>query len=225
MSNMLGPYPLNSIITGDARILAKAIPDESVDLICADPPYAKEYLPLYGWLAETAKRILKPGASCIAFSGSAHLPEVINAMNYHLRWFTCLCLLHEGQNQRIWPLKLRHGWKPIVWFTKGQPIIPRYFISTVLRGSKDKTFHSWGQDSQSITPLINDLVSQKAIVFDPFTGGGTVPAVCKMLGHRYLAFEISEPVAEMARERVRNTQPPLFTMPQPEQAMMFQEEA
>ena len=54
------------------------------------------------------------------------------------------------------------------------------------------------------------------IVFDPFTGGGTVPAVCKMLGRRYLAFEIDPEVAQRARDRVRDTQPPLF-VPEPEQ--------
>lgn len=57
------------------------------------------------------------------------------------------------------------------------------------------------------------------VVLDPFTGGGTVPAVCKMLGRKYLAFEIMPEVAELARERVRNAQPPLFTL-EPEQAIM-----
>jgi DNA modification methylase len=56
------------------------------------------------------------------------------------------------------------------------------------------------------------------IIFDPFTGGGTVPAVCKMLQRRYLAFEIDPDTAELARERVRNTQPPLpLEMPTQEQ--------
>jgi len=40
-----------------------------------------------------------------------------------------------------------------------------------------------------------------------------------MLGRRYLAFEIDPDSAELARERVRNTQPPLF-VPQPEQATL-----
>jgi len=56
-------------------------------------------------------------------------------------------------------------------------------------------------------------------VVDPFTGGGTVPAVCKMLGRQYLAFEIDPATADTARERVRNTQPPLFTV-LPEQTAM-----
>ena len=37
-----------------------------------------------------------------------------------------------------------------------------------------------------------------------------------MLGRRYLAFEIDPDTAEMARERVRMTQPPLF-VPEPQQ--------
>ena len=42
----LGPYDLNTIITGDARELAKAIPDESVDLIFTDPVYDRRGLSL-----------------------------------------------------------------------------------------------------------------------------------------------------------------------------------
>ena len=57
------------------------------------------------------------------------------------------------------------------------------------------------------------------MIFDPFTGGGTVPAVCKMLGRNYLAFEIDPTTADNARLRVQNTQPPLFVL-QPEQAEM-----
>ena len=51
---------------------------------------------------------------------------------------------------------------------------------------------------------------------DFFTGGGTVPAVCKMLGRNYIAFEIDADTAALARERVANTQLPLF-IPEPQQ--------
>ena len=54
------------------------------------------------------------------------------------------------------------------------------------------------------------------MVLDSFGGSGTVPAVCKMLGRRWLAFEIDPTTADLARKRVRETQPPLF-VPQAEQ--------
>jgi len=40
-----------------------------------------------------------------------------------------------------------------------------------------------------------------------------------MLGRNYIAFEIDPATADLARERVRNTQPPLF-VPEPEQMEM-----
>jgi len=47
------------------------------------------------------------------------------------------------------------------------------------------------------------------IVFDPCVGSATTAKACKMLGRRYLAFEIDPDVAETARQRMRETQPPL----------------
>lgn len=54
---------INQIITGDARELAKQIPDESVDMVFTDPVY--ENIDDYRWLAETAARVLKPGGACL----------------------------------------------------------------------------------------------------------------------------------------------------------------
>ena len=61
MKAKLGPYDLNTIITGDARQLAEAVPDESVDLIFTDPVYDR--IDDYRWLAETAARVLR--ADCV----------------------------------------------------------------------------------------------------------------------------------------------------------------
>ena len=52
---------------GDFRDVSKDIPDNSVDLIFTDPPYSKEYLPLYEELAKLAIRILKPGGSLVFY--------------------------------------------------------------------------------------------------------------------------------------------------------------
>ena len=57
------------------------------------------------------------------------------------------------------------------------------------------------------------------VIVDPLCGGGTTPAMCVQLRRHYLAFEIDPEVAGRARERVRNTQPPLFVM-EPEQLEM-----
>jgi 16S rRNA G966 N2-methylase RsmD len=48
----------------------------SIDLIFTDPPYGKEWLPLYKDLAKVASRVLKSGASLVANVGHCIIPEV-----------------------------------------------------------------------------------------------------------------------------------------------------
>jgi DNA modification methylase len=47
------------------------------------------------------------------------------------------------------------------------------------------------------------------IVLDPFCGGGTTAAICKMLDRRCISFEIDPQTADIARARVVNQQMPL----------------
>jgi ParB-like chromosome segregation protein Spo0J len=63
------PFPATNgiqLIHGDFIEKSKEIPDSSVDLIFTDPPYAVEYLWLYGELAKVAERLLKP-CRCLCF--------------------------------------------------------------------------------------------------------------------------------------------------------------
>ena len=220
MPDMLGPYPFDSIITGDARELAKAIPDESVDLIFTAPPYPREFLPLYGWLAETAARVLKPGGACLAMGGQSYLSNIVGDMSEHLtyHWVISIDMLRGqgGQAPTIWPRKVSSYWKPIVWFQKGEYTGAR--VSDVLASqANDKIYHKWGQSVGSNVACL--LKFPAPFVLDPFCGGGTVPAVCKMLRRHYLAFEIDPDTAARARQRVLTTQAPLV-FPEPEQIEM-----
>lgn len=74
----LGDFELNQIYTGDARELAKAIPDESVDLIFTDPVYDR--IDDYQWLAETAARLLKPNSACLVWIANPRILQVGEAM-------------------------------------------------------------------------------------------------------------------------------------------------
>ena len=220
----LGPYllgpnntPENGIYCGDARELAQAIPDESVDLIFTDPVYDR--IDDYRWLAETGARVLISDGWCIAFQYTGNLPDTHDAMRQHLdyKW---LIIWHRNNE-----MKFRYA-----------PVGKSTYVPAVVygkNGAKRKGFafdlrsypiwsidsnHPWSKPPEWICYYIEALCNDNAIIFDPFTGGGTVPAVCKMLGRKYLAFEIDPDTCKMARERVRDTQPPLFTMPEPQQS-------
>jgi DNA modification methylase len=43
MEQALGPFEINKIYLGDALVLLKEIPDETIDLIITDPPFGIEF--------------------------------------------------------------------------------------------------------------------------------------------------------------------------------------
>jgi len=226
MKDHLGPYqlgpndtPENGIYTGDARELAKAIPDGSVDLIFTDPPYLREFLWTYKMLAEIGARVLHCGAYLFAYGAGEHMPARLAGMSgYGMDYFWTLALIHKGGYPRMWHKRLMSGYKPVFVYTKGFPAVNPW-MSTVHTVSMDKRHHRWGQGDGLAVKMIEMLTAPNAIIADPFVGGGTTAVAAKKTGRRYLAFEIDPDVAEMARERVRNTQPPLFVL-EPEQTAL-----
>jgi DNA modification methylase len=206
----------NQIVTGDARELAKRIPDESVDLIFTDPPYLREFIPLYRWLAETAARVLKPGAYLFAYGAGEYIPDILDYMRVDgLKYFWVDVLLHHGGYPRVWYKKLMSGYKPVFVFTKGTPSMLAW-RATVGADSADKRFHEWGQGDGLAMKILDQLTRPAAVIFDPFCGGGSTMSACTKSNRNYIAFEIDPSTAERARQRVQNTQPPLF-VPQAEQ--------
>jgi hypothetical protein len=110
-----------------------------------------------------------------------------------------------------------------LWYSKHESVWPINFTWNWVNGvsSYDSNFHVWAKDMNALERWTNAFTIKDETVFDPFTGGGTVPAVCKQLNRRYLAFEIDPDTAQMARDRVRNTQPPLF-VPENTQGRLFE---
>ena len=210
----LGPYLLgpndtseNGIYTGDARELAKAIPDESIDLIFTDPVYDR--IDDYKWLAETGARVLKDRKSVLAFCPHVMFDAAIGFRDAGLRLNPLLDHAPNGSCGTMWVYKLQMNGIPCLWASKGNPDnafqMLRFYGAHLsgLRGFK------WAKNPHFIAYRLEKYTAVDALTFDPFAGGGTVPAVCKMLNRKYLAFEIDPDVAQMARDRVRHTQPPL----------------
>ena len=207
----------NQIVTGDARELAKRIPDESIDLIFTDPVYDR--IEDYEWLAATASRVLKTRGHLIVFYQTNLAYQTLKAIFARgmMPVWTLASYRRGGPSRRtaIGHTKLTFAHFCIKEDTKmwQHNLVDVIENVTLPNGQKH---HKWQKAEAATYKWINWLIQSGECVFDPFCGGGTVPAICRMLEHNYIAFEIDPDTAEMARERVLNTQPPLF-VPEPEQ--------
>jgi DNA modification methylase len=205
----------NSILTGDARELAKQIPDNSIDLIFTDPPYPREFLPLYGWLAEEAARVLRPGGFVLAMCGGLYLNHIMRFMDAHLTYYWKYELELAGKgltwqatgHQRI-PIVV--GCKPLLAYSKGISD-PRTPTLGLFKGTgSDKQYHAWGQDVASTRYYVDCFSKPGDVVLDPFCGGGTTPYACTQLGREWIAFEDNPATADTARERLQTVQMPIL---------------
>jgi len=201
-----GPYDLNTIVTGDARELAEAIPDESVDLIFTDPVYDR--IDDYRWLAETAARVLKPDRACLAWQATPLLATTIPAMSA----LTYAWLLYWQRHGHIAPG--RAGICVIttcLWFEKGRSKTYKKMAdwAPTINGGPSARTHKWGKPLGLMAKWVNCFTVPGHVLFDPFGGSGVLPAACRIVGRDYIAFEIDPDTAAMARQRVAETQPPL----------------
>jgi len=205
----LGPNDTNGgVYCGDAQTLSRAIPDNSINLVFTDPPYQKEYLHLYKWLAIESARILKLGGFLCAMAGGYYLDQVFtNMSNKGLEWYFKIEVYSKNDSSIIWPRRIITKSKPILIWTKGPGVVSFWNMVDVYQGQgKDKRYHKWGQGVGSARYCIEYITGQSsdAVVFDPFVGGGTTIEACKILGLHYLAFDSDPDACEIARQRVNN---------------------
>lgn len=192
---LLPPVPIRESVSpddpevrnGDFRTVLQDIADNSVDLIVTDPPYAEEFLPLYGDLGSFASRVLKPGGSLICYTGQAFLPEALNSLGQHLRYWWTLCLEHRHGGQQLPGKWVLVEWKPVLWFVKEKRASKTYVADRMRGTMPNKEAHPWAQGIEEVIYVIKQLTKPGDFVVDPFAGSGAfgkaaLAAQCKFLG-------------------------------------------
>ena len=202
--NSIGSYPLNQVIHGDSRELAKSIPDNSIDLIFTDPIYQNK--DDYVWLSELGKRILKPSGSLLCWSNGTWHKVNTEWLETHLvyRWnFSHLWRPGPGKLQGKIIAKANH----VLWFSKEPETKMIDYLADghiTQRWSKPYSHnHHWTKDPGYIEKAI--CAFEHGIVYDPFAGGGTIPAVCKTIGVPFIASEIEAESVKLSVSRLAET--------------------
>jgi len=242
---------VNKIYNKDCIIGMKTIPDETIDLVVTDPPFAinfkakkanynrtasrvlsgyneinvEDYYKFTNNWMRQVKRVLKKSGSMYVFSGWNNLKDILTALDVngfttinHIIWkyqfgvvtakkfvtshYHCLFVCKNDKMRKFFPYSrfkknaktsdgksLHYRDKEDVWIIKREywtgddktpTKLPAEIIKKILQYSSEK----------------NDLI------LDPFLGSGQVAVISKMLGRKYLGFEIIKSYYNFAYERL-----------------------
>jgi 16S rRNA G966 N2-methylase RsmD len=177
-----------------------------VDLIIVDPPYSKQFLPLFEPLSYLASKALSSQGTLAVMCGQSYLPACYATLSKHLEYRWTLCyLLAQGSAPMVWQRKANPFWKPIVVFQrKGSK--PKSWIrkDIILAGKLEKTLHPWQQDVDGTRQIIEMLSAPGDLVVDCFLGSGS-SAMASMAaegGRRFVGCDVDGDAVKRARARL-----------------------
>jgi site-specific DNA-methyltransferase (adenine-specific) len=184
-----------------------ALPDGSVDLLFTDPPYlAAMYDKAYSVLAEQAPRVLRPGGWLITYAPQYHLPEIMQILGSSLQyWWTVAQLNQANANAVVYARHVMVMWKPILVYANPPTEQPPKAFCDMVSGKRQKRYHAWEQSIHEALHLLCRFTRPGDLVVDPFAGSGTIPLAAKLLGLRYMGFEIDPDTHRIATERMQQT--------------------
>lgn len=189
---------------GDFRKVLADVKDGSTSLIFTDPPYDRASVDLYADLGEFAARTLMPGGSLLCYCGHYLVPDVIERLAPHLRYWWLCGVQHEGGNcarMREYGVVVR--WKPILWFVKDTRGDKDVFVDDLVASpAPEKDHHDWQQSVVEAQYYIETLTIKGELVVDPFCGGGTTALAAKQLGRTWLTCDIDKEAALISRRRL-----------------------
>lgn len=142
------------------------------DFIITDPPYPKEYLPLYETLAIRANEWLKDGGLLMAMCGQSYLNEIYAMMCKHLDYYWTAAYLTPGQPTPLRQVNVNTTWKPILILCKGH-YTGKIFGDVFTSDGNDKEHHKWGQSVSGMYSMISKVCLPGQYILDPFCGAGT----------------------------------------------------
>ncbi len=190
---------------GDCLEVLPTLLAGSIDLVCTDPPYPREFEKLYEGIAIASKVILRPGGSLVTLCGHYQLARILAAMDKHLRYRWMVKLDQPGAHAKML-MGIEVTWKPMAWFTNG-PLHPqRNVIDCCASRKRSKSDHPWQQDLQYAEWAIESLTDLGDLVVDPCLGSGTTGVVCAKLGRRFIGVEIDANSFEKSKKRIGDAQ-------------------
>jgi site-specific DNA-methyltransferase (adenine-specific) len=223
---------LNRVYNMDCIEGMRSLPDESIDLVIADPPYGINFRSNHRKNSElkTTKGIRNDGSDNTDF-----LAEVVYEINRvlkpnsHVYWFTRwdrIALQHplieryfKLKNALVW---VKNNWsmgdltgayagqyESILFAQKGRRALNTVDgkrrhpdILQFDRVPPNNLRHSHEKPEDLIEFLIRKSSDEGEVVLDPFCGSGTIAVCAKRLNRKFITFEIDPEFVAVANERL-----------------------
>jgi ParB-like chromosome segregation protein Spo0J len=199
--------PVATVLDADIQLLHQdfrtlELPDNSVDVIFTDPPYLKEFVPLYGDLSEFAARVLKPGGLLLAYTGVMFLDKVFRLLSDHLQYHWEHVLIHTNCDQ-ITLRKVFGGHKSILCYSKGD-CTPLDYVRDVFYGTgPQKDLHVWQQNVDEPLYYLEKLTKPGDLIVDCFGGSfTTAEAVLRLGGRKFIGCDIDPGCVALGQQRI-----------------------
>lgn len=206
---------LNKIYNMDCLEGMKQIPNESVDLVVADPPYGIDVCKNgvvgikgaskpkeYGVCAWDNERINKEYFDEI-FRISKN--QIIFGGNYYTDY------LIPSSSWIVWDKKNDESTFAdceLIWTSFEKAIrIYRHRWHGMLQENmrkKERHYHPTQKPLPLIEWILKKYTRKGDVICDPFIGSGTTAVACKRLGFDFIGFEIDKKYCDIAQERLDN---------------------
>jgi len=174
------------------------------DFIITDPPYPKEYLPLWNTLAKRAGEWLKPGGLLVAMSGGSYLNEIIKIFDEHLAYYWTGCYLTPGQTASLRQKQVNTQWKPILIYSVGDEYKGKIFSDVYQSDKNDKNFHEWGQSTSGMLSIVKQICLPGQYILDPFCGAGATGVAAIIHGCLFDGIDIEIDNVNIAKARLND---------------------
>jgi len=174
------------------------------DFIITDPPYSRQYLPLYDLLGKRAKQWLKDSGLLVVMCGQSYLNEIIKILDLHLNYYWTACYLTCGQPTPLRQRQVNSTCKPILIYTKNCSYKGKIFGDVFKSDANDKNFHKWGQSVIGMCSIISQICLPGQTILDPFAGSGTTGIAALKHGCLFDGIDILQENVDISKARLND---------------------
>ncbi len=191
---------------GDCLEILPEMEAGSVDAVVTDPPYPKQYLPLFEHLSSLSVNLLKPKGILLTLSGQLYLDSVMESLGKHLHYIWAGCYSTPSAACSIWPRGISAAWKPLLLYSPDKKFKYKPWVYDTVTATGDykgdHKQHVWGQNQNGFNDIVSRFTLEGWSILDPFMGSGTTGVACVKTGRKFIGIELEPKYFEIAIKRI-----------------------